>query len=188
MTQLAILTMVLVAGLLTGTAWAQTPVPPATPIMPAPGAGAPVDSSGWIMASILVLGLLVLLAACDQPGPPVGTPVPGAPTAPPPSGRGIPGRRAHVVRRQPAQPRERVSGSTISMFQPTQVGNWICGDASVAKLKARAPHSPRPLMISNRQSSPCRPRWRAITSPYAPSTRNRICSPKPSPLTNGRSN
>src|SRR6266545_949512 len=63
MTQLAILTMVLVAGLLTGTAWAQAPVPPATPIMPAPSAGAPVDSSGWIMASILVLGLLVVVGA-----------------------------------------------------------------------------------------------------------------------------
>ena len=63
MTQLAILTTVLVAGLLAGTAWAQAPVPPATPIMPSPGAGAPVDGSGWIMASILVFGLLVVVGA-----------------------------------------------------------------------------------------------------------------------------
>jgi hypothetical protein len=61
MTQLAILTMVLAAGLLAGTAWAQAPVPPATPVMPAPSAAAPVDSSGWIMASILVFGLLVVV-------------------------------------------------------------------------------------------------------------------------------
>jgi hypothetical protein len=31
--------------------------------MPAPSAAAPVDGSGWIMASILVLGLLVVVGA-----------------------------------------------------------------------------------------------------------------------------
>ncbi len=61
MTQLAILTTLLVAGLLAGTAWAQAAVPPAPPVMPPPSAGAPVDGSGWIMASILVLGLLVVV-------------------------------------------------------------------------------------------------------------------------------
>jgi hypothetical protein len=63
MTLLVIVTMLLVSGLLAGTAWAQAPVPPATPIMPAPGAAAPVDGSGWIMASILVLGLFVVVGA-----------------------------------------------------------------------------------------------------------------------------
>jgi hypothetical protein len=61
MTQLVTLTMLLVSGLLTGTAWAQAPVPPATPVVPAPSAGAPADGSGWIMASILVIGLLVVV-------------------------------------------------------------------------------------------------------------------------------
>src|SRR5436190_6034301 len=60
MTQLVIATMFLVSGLLAGTAAAQAPMPPATPIMPAPSGGA-VDSSGWIMASILVFGLLVVV-------------------------------------------------------------------------------------------------------------------------------
>ena len=63
MTQLVTLTMLLVSGLLTGTAWAQAPVRPVTPIVPAPSAGAPVDGSGWIMASILVIGLLVVVGA-----------------------------------------------------------------------------------------------------------------------------
>jgi hypothetical protein len=58
MTQLV---MLLVSGLLTGTAWAQAPVPPATPIVPPPSAGATVEGSGWIMASILVIGLLVVV-------------------------------------------------------------------------------------------------------------------------------
>jgi hypothetical protein len=58
MTQLV---MLLVSGLLTGTAWAQAPVPPATPIVPPPSAGATVEGNGWIMASILVIGLLVVV-------------------------------------------------------------------------------------------------------------------------------
>jgi hypothetical protein len=61
MTQLTLVTLFLVSGLLAGIALAQTPVPPATPIMPAPSAAAPVDGGGWIMASILVLGLLVVV-------------------------------------------------------------------------------------------------------------------------------
>jgi hypothetical protein len=61
MTQLVTVTMLLVSGILTGTAWAQAPAPPATP---APSAGATVEgSSGWIMASILVIGLLVVVGA-----------------------------------------------------------------------------------------------------------------------------
>lgn len=58
MTQLVIMTMLLVSGLLAGTVSAQAPVPPATPVMPAASSAA-ADGSGWIMASILVVGLLV---------------------------------------------------------------------------------------------------------------------------------
>lgn len=61
MTQLAIVTLFLASGLLAGTALAQAPVPPATPMTPAPSAAAPADGGGWLMASILVLGLLVVV-------------------------------------------------------------------------------------------------------------------------------
>lgn len=58
----AALTMLLVGGMLSGAALAQAPPPPAMPS--APGASAaPADSSGWIMAAILVVGLLVLIGA-----------------------------------------------------------------------------------------------------------------------------
>jgi hypothetical protein len=61
MTQLVTTTILLISGLLTGTAWAQALAPPATPVVPAPGAGATAEGSGWIMASILVIGLLVVV-------------------------------------------------------------------------------------------------------------------------------
>lgn len=51
---------ILLSGLLTGTALAQIP-PPAPPAPGTTGAAAPADASGWIMASLLVIGLLVIV-------------------------------------------------------------------------------------------------------------------------------
>jgi hypothetical protein len=58
---LAIVTTLLIGGMLTGAALAQVPSPPPTPIAPAPGAPAAADGSGWIVASALVVGLLVII-------------------------------------------------------------------------------------------------------------------------------
>jgi hypothetical protein len=60
----SIVTMLLIGGGLAGAALAQVPSPMPTPLPPglaAPGAAA--DGNGWIVASMLVLGLLVVIGA-----------------------------------------------------------------------------------------------------------------------------
>jgi hypothetical protein len=57
----AIVTMLLIGGMLAGVALAQVPSPRPTPIAPSPGAPAATDPGGWIVASILVVGLLVVI-------------------------------------------------------------------------------------------------------------------------------
>lgn len=52
----AIMTMLLISGVLAGAALAQLPPPP-TEMTP----GAPVEGSGWIATSLLILGLLVVI-------------------------------------------------------------------------------------------------------------------------------
>lgn len=55
----AIVMLLLIGGALAGAALAQTPAPP-TPLAPSPSA-APGDRTGWIVASLLVFGLLVVI-------------------------------------------------------------------------------------------------------------------------------
>jgi hypothetical protein len=58
----AFVTMLLIGGGLAGAVLAQVPSPTPTPIAPAPAApGVAADGSGWIMASMLVLGLLLII-------------------------------------------------------------------------------------------------------------------------------
>ena len=59
---LAFVPVLLIGGLRAVVARAQTPTSP--PIAPIPGAAAgPADGSGWIIASVLVVGLLVVIGA-----------------------------------------------------------------------------------------------------------------------------
>ena len=60
----AIVTMLLVGGVLAGSASGQMPSPGPPPMAPVPAApGAAADGSGWIVASMLILGLLVVIGA-----------------------------------------------------------------------------------------------------------------------------
>lgn len=58
----AIVTSLLIDGM-RGAALAQAPPSTPTPIAPAPGAAAAAGSGGWIVAAILVFGLLVVIGA-----------------------------------------------------------------------------------------------------------------------------
>ena len=58
---LAFVPVLLIGGLRAVAARAQTPSP--LPIAPVPGAAAPADGSGWMVAAILVVGLLVVIGA-----------------------------------------------------------------------------------------------------------------------------
>ncbi|MGH7340831.1 MAG: hypothetical protein ACREKH_10100 [Candidatus Rokuibacteriota bacterium] len=58
----AIVTMLLIGGVLAGAALGQVSTPTQPPIAPDPTAGAG-DRGGWIVASVLILGLLVVIGA-----------------------------------------------------------------------------------------------------------------------------
>ena len=57
----ATVTTLLIGGGLSGAALAQTAPSRPTPMAPAPGSAAPADGSGWIVASLLVFGLLLVI-------------------------------------------------------------------------------------------------------------------------------
>src|SRR5262245_7527622 len=54
---------IIATSLGSGVAYAQAPSPRPTPMTPAPSAAATSDPTGWILASVLVLGLLVIIGA-----------------------------------------------------------------------------------------------------------------------------